>query len=74
MTGPVENPTVLVERRGPVTVITLNRPERRNAVDLATAVLLEQTVDAFEADPDALVAAAPPWPRCAAQQVPCCRR
>ncbi len=51
-----ENPTVLVDRRGPVTLITLNRPERRNAVDLATAVLLEQTVDAFEADDEARVA------------------
>ena len=48
--------TVLVDRRGPVTVITINRPERRNAVDLATAELLEQAVDRFEADPDARVA------------------
>ena len=48
-------PTVLVDRRGPVTIITINRPERRNAVDLATAELLEQTVDRFEADPEARV-------------------
>jgi acetyl-CoA C-acetyltransferase len=48
--------TVLVDRRGPVTVITLNRPERRNAVDQATAELLEKAVDEFEADPDARVA------------------
>ena len=48
--------TVLVDRRGPVTVITINRPERRNAVDLATAELLEQAVDHFEADPEARVA------------------
>ena len=48
--------TVLVERRGPVTIITLNRPERRNAVDLATAELLERVVDHFEADPEARVA------------------
>ena len=49
-------PTVLVERRGPVLVITVNRPTRRNAIDLPTALLLERVVDAFEADPDARVA------------------
>ena len=48
--------TVLVEKRGPVTVITINRPERRNAVDKHTAELLEQAVDHFEADPEARVA------------------
>lgn len=48
--------TVLVDRRGPVTILTINRPERRNAVDLATAELLEQAVDHFEADPGARVA------------------
>jgi acetyl-CoA C-acetyltransferase len=53
LNGPM---TVLVDRRGPVTVITINRPERRNAVDQATAELLEQAVDQFEADPDARVA------------------
>lgn len=29
--------TVLIERDGPVTIVTINRPERRNAVDGATA-------------------------------------
>lgn len=53
--APPEMP-VLVERRGPVTVITLNRPERRNSIDLATARLLERAVDAFEADAEARVA------------------
>jgi acetyl-CoA C-acetyltransferase len=47
---------VLVERQGPVTVITLNRPARRNAVDLALARALERAVDAFEADDGAAVA------------------
>jgi acetyl-CoA C-acetyltransferase len=42
--------TVLVDRRGPVTVITLNRPERKNAVDQPTAELLERVVDDLEAD------------------------
>ncbi len=48
--------TVLHERRGPVLVLTLNRPERRNAVDLATAELLEWSLDWFEADPALRVA------------------
>lgn len=48
--------TVLHERRGDVLVVTLNRPHRRNSVDLATAELLEQTVDWFEADPSMRVA------------------
>ena len=47
---------VLVEKRGAVTVITLNRPEVRNAIDLRTARLLERAIDAFEADPTARVA------------------
>jgi enoyl-CoA hydratase len=34
-----------------VVVITINRPERRNAVDSATAKAMEAAVDEFEADP-----------------------
>jgi len=33
--GPVAS-TVLVSQRGPVTAVTINRPERRNAVDGST--------------------------------------
>lgn len=47
---------VLIERRGPVMIITINRPRVRNAIDLATAVGLERAVDAFDADPDARIA------------------
>ncbi|WP_312855881.1 crotonase/enoyl-CoA hydratase family protein [Nocardioides stalactiti] len=47
---------VLVERRGEVTLITLNRPQVRNAIDLRTALLLERAIDGFEADPQARVA------------------
>ncbi len=47
---------VLLERHGAVAVITLNRPARRNAVDLATAELLEQVVDLVEHDPEIRVA------------------
>ncbi|MBL1076974.1 crotonase/enoyl-CoA hydratase family protein [Nocardia sp. 2] len=47
---------VLVERRGHVTIITLNRPHARNAIDLATALGLERAIDAYEADPNARIA------------------
>lgn len=48
--------TVLIERRGAVTIVTLNRPDRRNAVDPATGVALRQAFEAFETDNDARVA------------------
>ncbi|MGH3714141.1 MAG: crotonase/enoyl-CoA hydratase family protein, partial [Micromonosporaceae bacterium] len=53
---PPGEPPVLVEWHGPVTVLRLNRPRSRNAVDLATARALEQAIDAFEADDAARVA------------------
>ncbi|WP_036567576.1 crotonase/enoyl-CoA hydratase family protein [Nocardia sp. BMG51109] len=49
-------PPVLVERRGPVTIVTVNRPEVRNAINLAAALGIERALDAFDADPDAQVA------------------
>lgn len=51
-----ETDTVLVEREGPVTIVSINRPERRNAVDGATARRLFDIFRAFDADPDAAVA------------------
>ena len=48
--------TVLVEREGPVTVVTINRPERRNAVDGPTATALASAFRAFDADDEAAVA------------------
>lgn len=48
--------TVDVERNGPVTTILLDRPDRRNAIDRATADALADAVRAFEADDDARVA------------------
>ncbi|MGE3397632.1 MAG: crotonase/enoyl-CoA hydratase family protein [Sphingomonas sp.] len=45
--------SVIVERAGPVTTIIIDRPERRNAVDPATAEALRAAFDAFDADPDA---------------------
>lgn len=48
--------TVHVERRGPVTIVTLDRPEVRNAVDTPTARALHAAFLEFDADPDAHVA------------------
>jgi enoyl-CoA hydratase len=47
---------VRVERDGPVYTVLLARPERRNAVDGPTAVLLADAFRAFDADPSASVA------------------
>jgi enoyl-CoA hydratase len=47
---------VRVDRDGPVVVVTIDRPERRNAVDGATAVALAAAFRAFEYD-DALAVA-----------------
>jgi enoyl-CoA hydratase len=41
---------VLVERDGAVTTVSINRPDRRNAVDSATAGLLREAFGAFDAD------------------------
>ncbi|PJF39756.1 MAG: enoyl-CoA hydratase [Phototrophicales bacterium] len=46
---------VLVEKRGAITIITLNRPEKRNAINLETAKQLREAWLAFEADDDARV-------------------
>ena len=42
--------TVLVERDGPITIVAINRPHCRNAVDGATARKLYDTFLAFDAD------------------------
>ena len=51
-----EQSPVLVEREGPVTIVSINRPERRNAVNGATAKLLFDAFLAFDADETASVA------------------
>lgn len=45
MTGPV-----LVEQRGAVTVLTMHRPERRNAVDHATLLALDEAITTLAGD------------------------
>src|SRR5258707_9841826 len=48
--------TVLVERDGPITIVSINRPHCRNAVDGATARKLFDAFLAFDADAEASVA------------------
>jgi enoyl-CoA hydratase len=48
--------TVLVEKNGAITIVTINRPASRNAVDPPTALLLRQAFAEFDADRDALAA------------------
>ena len=48
--------TVRIEHDGPVTIVTIDRPEVRNAVDRATADALADAFRAFDADDDRDVA------------------
>jgi enoyl-CoA hydratase len=48
--------TVRTEQLGPVLVVTIDRPEVRNAIDRPTGAALVETFEAFEQDDDALVA------------------
>ncbi len=47
---------VVVEHEGPVTVVSIDRPGRRNAVDSGCAARLLQVFEAFEADEGSSVA------------------
>jgi enoyl-CoA hydratase len=42
-------PTVLLHDDGPVRVVTIDRPERRNAVDSVTATALREAFESFDA-------------------------
>jgi enoyl-CoA hydratase len=48
--------SVRTEKRDGITTIILSRPEVKNAIDGATAVMLADAFRAFDADPDARVA------------------
>src|SRR5262249_29004841 len=48
--------SVVVERDGTVCIVTINRPERRNAVDTETAKALFDAFRAFDGDDTASVA------------------
>jgi enoyl-CoA hydratase len=47
---------IRVDHDGPVTVVTIDRPERRNAVDPPAAAALAEAFRAFDRDPGAAVA------------------
>ena len=48
--------TVTVQRDGRIAIVTIDRPDRRNAVDAATATALFEAFLAFETDSDADIA------------------
>ena len=50
-----DEPRILTERFGHVLVITINRPEARNAFDAASAEALEAAVDRLDAEDDLFV-------------------
>lgn len=50
MHSPTDTPSVLFEPRGPVALLTLNRPEKLNALDYATNDRLLALLDEIEAD------------------------
>src|SRR5690349_6329627 len=49
-------PDVTTERRGGISIIRINRPERLNAINQAVAVEMQQAFKAFDADPEQRVA------------------
>jgi enoyl-CoA hydratase len=51
MTATEASATVLIERIGPVLVVTINRPEARNAIDRATSEAIAAAMDTLDADP-----------------------
>ena len=56
-----EPDAVLVERDGPITIVSINRPHCRNAVDGATARKLYDAFLAFDTDEAASVAVSRAW-------------
>lgn len=54
--GDPGNDDVRVDRQGPIWVVTIDRPHRRNAVDTTTATALVAAFEAYDADDRAAVA------------------
>lgn len=52
MTDDVTGPAALVERRGSVAVITINRPEARNAINQAVSIALGDALHQAQLDPE----------------------
>ena len=51
-------PSVLLEKQRNVTIITLNRPQRLNAINGALLTQLTEAMQEFDADPDVTLGAA----------------
>jgi enoyl-CoA hydratase len=51
-TGPEEAPHALIERRGHVLIVTMNRPQARNALSGPMMALLREAWDQVDSDPD----------------------
>ncbi len=54
--APPEPPHALIERRGHVLIVTMNRPRARNALSGPMMALMRQAWDEVDADPDVRVA------------------
>jgi enoyl-CoA hydratase len=52
MRSPVEEPHALVERRGHVLIVTMNRPQARNALSGPMMELMRQAWDTVDSDPE----------------------
>lgn len=52
----VSEKTILLNQIGKVTTIGINRPEKRNALDVTTAQLLSEVLDEFENNDETSVA------------------
>jgi len=46
----MSNDSILIETRGPVGLLTINRPKTLNALDVDALLALEAALGAFEAD------------------------
>lgn len=55
MTDAADNRTVTLKREGSVSVVTLNRPDSLNAIDVATHHLLQDTLQAADREPSTRV-------------------
>jgi len=55
VTDTVTEPAALVERRGKVMVITINRPEARNAINAAVSIAVGDAIEEAQQDRDVRV-------------------
>jgi enoyl-CoA hydratase len=55
----VEEPHALIERRGHVLIVTMNRPQARNALSGPMMELMRQAWDTVDSDPERAARSAP---------------